>query len=461
MAETPSGSELPEALVKDRGVRKRRVSSIWIIPIVAAIIGAGLAYRAYQERGIEIQITFETGDGIDAGKTTVRFRDVEIGLVKTVRVSEDLEGVVVTADLGLAARTHLGEDSRFWVVRPRITGGSISGLETLVSGAYIAMLGSPTKGKPPHHFKGLSEPPLDPQGGGLALVLSSDALRGLDEGSPLYLRDVAIGAVERYELDPEGKGVLIHVTIDGKHAHLVRENSRFWNASGIDVTASLSGGFEFDVESLRSLVAGGIDLETPEKPGAAASSGARFVLHRHQHTRTTGPPSGPRFVLEAPRLGSIEVGDSVYYRGEAVGQVVSHGLHDDARSVGIVVAIASRYAPLVRANSVFWDASGISANFGLSGLHIHAESLKSLMEGGIAFATPDRAAARAAEGSVFELAAEEPKHAAKWDPSLAIPTSPGEPAKPEPEVKVHHKEEAKSDPKSHHWFHNLFHHDDG
>jgi paraquat-inducible protein B len=436
---------------------------VWIIPVVAAVIGAGLAYRAYQERGIEVTITVRTAEGVTPGKTTVRLRDVEIGLVKDVRVSDDLSDVIVTADLARDATLHLGEDAQFWVVRPRITGAGVSGLSTLISGAYIAMLPASAQGRPPHAFKGLEEPPRDPGGGDLGIVLSSDALHGLNEGSQIYFRDIAVGAVDRYELDEDGDRVQIYASIEADYVHLVHENTRFWNASGIDVSASLSGGFELDIESLRSLLVGGITFDTPGKPGDTAKDGAQYELHRHHHasSKGSGIPRGPHFVLEAPRRGSIEVGDSLYYRDEEVGKVVSHGLHDDARSVGIVVAIASRYAPLVRANTVFWNASGISADLGLSGLHIHSESLKTLMEGGIAFATPDKSGARAAAGSVFELASEEPKNWVKWDPRLPVGSRSGGAAKAEPEEKVHHKEDAKDDPKSHHWFGHLFHGDGG
>jgi len=168
-------------------------------------------------------------------------------------------------------------------------------------------------------------------------------------------------------------------------------------------------------------------------------------------------------VLEAPRRGSIETGDSVFYRDEKVGEVVSHGLHADARSVGILVAIESRYASLVRSNTVFWNASGVSADLGLSGLHIHTESFKSLLEGGVAFATPDKPGARAAASSVFALYDAEPKNSAKWAPSIAVGShkeAKGS-APAEPEEKVHHKQEASGDSKSQHWFHHLFHGGDG
>jgi paraquat-inducible protein B len=319
---------------------------------------------------------------------------------------------------------------------------------------------TPSKGRPHTKFVGLEEPPIDLEGGGLEVVLTSDQLHGLDEGSGIFYRGINVGAIDAYELDKDGGGVLVHATVEKKYAELVHENSRFYNASGIDITASLSQGFEFDMESLRTLLAGGVELDTPGKPGPAAKNGARFELRRHPHAAGKGghaPPSGPRFVLEAPTRGSVKTGDAVLYREEQVGQVVSHALHDDGRSVGILVAIESRYAPLVRANTIFWNASGISADLGLTGLHIHTESLESLLEGGIAFATPSKPGTRAAAGSVFKLHDKAPKDWVKWAPRVALGSRGGGKAPAEPEEKIHHDEEAKADPESHHWFHHLFH----
>ena len=454
--------DLPDAVVRDHAHRRRRLSTVWIIPIVAALVGLSLAYRAWQERGVEVTVSFETGSGITPGKTTVRFRDVEVGTVTDIAIGGDLSEVVTTLSLHAAARPYLREDTRFWVVRPRISGSGVTGLGTLLSGAYIAMEGPPDSTKPlATQFKGLEEPPIDASGAGLRLVLTSDRLHGLQEGSGIFFRDLLVGAVERYELDKDGTGVSIYVTIDEKHKELVRENTRFWNASGFDITASLQQGLEIDMESIRTLLAGGVTFDTPGQPGKAAENGARFELRKHAHGGGQGgpaPPRGPRFVLQAPTRGSVKPGDPVLYREETVGRVVSHALNDDARSVGILVAIENRYASLVRAKTVFWNASGISADLGFTGVHIHTESLESLIEGGVAFATPEDAGARAASGSVFELKDEAPKNWKKWKPKVSLAShGTAKSAEAEPAEKVHHDDEAQKDPNSHHWFHKLFH----
>ena len=173
-AQTPGSGggspNLPDALVRDHAQRRRRISTVWIIPIVAALIGLSLAYRAWQERGVEVSITFETGSGITPGKTSVRYRDVEIGTVSDIDIGDDLSDVVVTLSLHAAARPYLRSDTRFWVVRPRISGAGVSGLGTLLSGSYIAMQVVPDSQQAlTTQFTGLEEPPVDSSGEWTAL----------------------------------------------------------------------------------------------------------------------------------------------------------------------------------------------------------------------------------------------------------------------------------------------------
>ena len=455
--------DLPQAVVRDSGQPGRRISIIWIIPVVAALVGAGLAWRSWENRGIDIVIEFDTADSIVPGRTTVRFRDVEIGLVTTVNVSVDLQKVDIGVRMHETMRPYLVEGKKFWVVKPRVTAGGISGLGTLISGAYIAMDPGRKTGKLLRHFTGLEQPPSDPAGTGLAITLESDRLHGLAGGSAIYHRGVQVGAIDRYELDENGKRVTFHASIPKAFASLVRKHSEFRLHSGFDITASLAEGFDLDVESLRALMAGGVTLANPVNAGDPANTGASFTLLPEVHRPAPGheTPAGPRFVVEAPRLGSIAAGNPVIYRGEKVGVVVTHGLRDDGLSVGITIAIARRYAPLVRTRSVFWNASGISADLGLSGLHIHTSSLQALLAGGIAFANPDEPGAPAAAGSVFELRDTAPKHHADWNPRIWI----GAPDKdPEPDSvapskpqKVHHEGKPPGQETSHHWFSKLFH----
>ncbi|MFP8881692.1 MAG: MlaD family protein [Myxococcota bacterium] len=460
--ESNQRDDLPQAVVRDSRQPGRRVSIVWIIPVVAVLVGAGLAWRSWENRGIDIVVTFETANGIVPGQTTARFRGVEIGMVTHVSVRSDLQEVDIVVRMQEAMRPYLVAGKKFWVVRPRVTAAGISGLGTLISGAYIAMDSSQKTGPLVRKFKGLEQPPSDPDGTGLAIGLTSDRLHGLSGGSGLYHRGVQVGAIDRYELTKQGSQVTFYASVPKTFASLVREKSEFHITSGFELTASLAEGFELDVESLRELLAGGLTLENPADAGPPAKTGAKFQLLPELHRPAPGRavPVGPRFVVEAAQLGSIESGDPVTYRGEKVGTVVNHTLHDDGRSVGIMIGVARRYAPLLRTNSVFWNSSGISADLGLSGLHLHAESLQTLLAGGIAFANPTKPGTPAAAGSVFTLHDKPPKHHEDWKPRIWIgpPSKDPEPSTDPPESqKVHHKGEAAGDENSHHWFNKLFH----
>ena len=455
--------ELPQAVVRNTGQAGRRISTIWIIPVVAALVGARPARRSWENRGIDIVIEFDTADSIVPGRTTVRFRDVEIGLVTTVRVSDDLQKVDIGVRMHESMRPYLIEGKKFWVVKPRVSAGGISGLGTLISGAYIAMDPGRKTGKLVRRFTGLEQPPSDPAGTGLAITLESDRLHGLMGGSAIYHRGVQVGAIDRYQLAEDGKRVTFYASIPKAFAPLIRKRSQFRLHSGFDLTASLSEGFDLNVESLRALMAGGVTVDNPLDAGDPAKTGASFKLLPVVHQPAPGheTPVGPRFVVEAPQLGSIAVGNPVTYRGEKVGVVVTHGLRDDGLSVGMTIAIARRYAPLVRTRSVFWNASGISADLGLTGLHIHTSSVQALLAGGIAFANPDEPGPPAAAGSVFKLHGSAPKHHTDWNPRIWLGEAgkdpePGSTATPKPE-KVHHEGKPPGQEHSHHWFSGLFH----
>lgn len=462
-SESGGGGDLPEAIVRNPRRSRRRISVVWVIPIVALVIGVGLAWRSWENRGINITIEFSSAESIIPGQTAVRFRNVDLGVVSGMSVSKDRDGVQVDVRMQVSARAYLTEGTKFWVVKPRITASGVTGLGTLLSGAYIAMYPGPKTAGRARHFVGLEQPPSDPAGTGLALILTSDRLHGLTEGAGIYRRGVQVGAVDRFELDKSGDGVTIYASIPKVFAPLVHENSEFRIVGGFDLTASLSQGVEFDMESLRAFLAGGLMLETPRAAGPQAETGATFrVMPRlHRSASAKAAPAGPRFVLETPQLNAIAVGNPVLYRGDKVGSVVSYGLRDDGRSVGIKVAIASRYARLVRTNSVFWNVSGVTANFGLSGFHVHADSLQSLIEGGIAFATPNEEGAPAAGGSVFSLRGDPPKHHEKWKPRIWIGRKGQDPSPNAAELaepqKVHHLGKDAGDKNSHHWYNRLLH----
>lgn len=223
-AGTSGTREPPEVEVSKR----RGVSLVWLIPIVAAGIGGYLAYHAITSQGPTITLYFETADGLEAGKTKLEFRSVEVGIVDSVSLRTEEPRVRVQCQLEKAVGEHLREGMEFWVVRPRIGLGQISGLGTLLSGAYIAMSEAPPGTPPAREFTGLEVPPLRPPGApGLKIVLHAETLASLGPGSPVYYREIQVGDVEGHKLADDGKTIEFQVYIEPEHAQLVRQKSRF------------------------------------------------------------------------------------------------------------------------------------------------------------------------------------------------------------------------------------------
>ena len=393
-------SDAPEVVVE----KGRGLSPIWLIPIVALIVAGVLAYQAIQERGPKVMILFESAEGLEAGKSKVKYRDVEIGTVDLIQL-HDPKHVEVHISLHKRATPYLTESAKFWVVRPRVGSGGVSGLGTLISGAYLTVqIGKPEDPRT-RQFTGLEEPPLSAEDApGVRFLLHTDHLGGLDTGSPVFFRDIHVGDVARWELSKDGKTVDVQVMISSAHAHLVRSNSRFWNAGGVEMSLG-SGGLDIKTESLQSILAGGVAFSSPDG-GDPAKAGDAFWLHssRADVAKTSKAHGGLRLVLETGSLGGVADGNAVYYREVPVGAVISHELAKGGGKVRITVNIEPRYESLVRSNSVFWNASGISADLGLHGLHVHAESLKALLSGGVAFATPPKPGHTVKAGSVFAAA---------------------------------------------------------
>jgi paraquat-inducible protein B len=397
MSET-RGENAAEAVVQ----RRRGISAVWAIPIVAVVVALSLAYEAITSRGPEIAIRFESGEGLEPGKSKVKFREVEIGSVDSIELGAD--HVMVHCSLVKSAEPHLKKGANFWVVRPRVGAGGITGLGTIVSGSYIALELGPEDAARERRFVGLEEPPVTPAGApGLRITLHTDNLGSLGPGDPIYYRHIRAGTIERSQLSEDAKRIDLDAFIDPAYAHLVQNNSRFWNAGGLELHVG-GGGLDVKTESLVGMLAGGVSFDAPAG-GKPAEAGASYWLHGSYADieATAMRYGGLGVILEAPALGGIKDGDYVYYREVPVGSVVSHELASDRATVRVRLNILNRYASLVRSNTVFWNASGISADLGLTGLHIHAESLQALLSGGIAFATPDRMGERVKDGSVFKL----------------------------------------------------------
>jgi paraquat-inducible protein B len=268
--------QAPEAQVQTR----RSFSIIWVVPIIALLIGGWLTFKAMSEKGPEITITFETADGLAADKTMVKFKDVEIGKVTKIDLSDDISGVIVTVEMSKESNPYLTDKTRFWVVRAKVAAGEISGLGTLLSGAYIGCDPS-TEGKKQEHFVGLEKAPiLTSELPGSHFVLKSKELGSLDLGSPIYYRGIKVGQVVAYNFDENAEAVLFKVFISDPFHKKVTDNTRFWNASGVDFTMDATG-IKMDTQSLVSIMLGGVafDLREHAQPGDQAEENQNFLLY--------------------------------------------------------------------------------------------------------------------------------------------------------------------------------------
>jgi len=240
--------EAPEVVVE----RGRGISPIWLIPIVALIVAGYLAYEAIQERGPQVVILFESAEGLEAGKSKVKYREVEIGTVDLVRL-HDPKHVEVHCSLDKAATPYLTESAKFWVVRPRVGSGGVSGLGTIISGAYLTLAAGKTDDPSKRLFTGLETPPLPAEDvPGLRLLLHTDRLGGLDTGDPIFFRDIHVGEISGWKLAEDGRTVEVRLVIGQSHAHLVRSNSRFWDAGGVEL--SLGSGVIWSMPNARLFV---------------------------------------------------------------------------------------------------------------------------------------------------------------------------------------------------------------
>jgi paraquat-inducible protein B len=261
--------------------RSGRISMIWIIPIIAIAVAGWLAWRTISQNGPVITITFQAAEGLEAGKSHVRHKDVDMGLVQSIVLSPDLSHVIVTVQMSREAEPVLTDKATFWVVRPRLFAGSVSGLSTLVSGSYIELLPSTEPGERRREFTGREEPPvLEPNTPGTSFLLEADRLGSISLGAPIFYRDLTVGTVQGWDLKDMARHVTIHAFIRAPYDKYVTDRSRFWDASGVSLKLGADG-IQLQLESLRAVLLGGVAFETPDEarndPPSAAGRG--FTLY--------------------------------------------------------------------------------------------------------------------------------------------------------------------------------------
>jgi paraquat-inducible protein B len=337
-------NDIPEAVVKKRS----GISIVWIIPIVAAIIGAWVAYKSFSETGPTITITFESAEGLEAGKTKVKYKDVEVGLVESIDLESDLKHVLVTVQMNAGSKSYLTEQTRFWVVKARISGGTVSGLGTLLGGAYIAV--DPVSGgKFVNKFVGLEQAPVvTTDQPGQHFTLKADTRGSLDVGAPIYFRQIKVGEVVSYQLAEDNKSIDFKIFINAPHHLKVTENTRFWNASGVDVSLSASG-FKVDMESTVSLLTGGLAFGLPpdSPPGDVVPENTVFTLHDNRAAAYEKEiTQRKKFLLYFDgTVRGLTADAPVEFRGITLGRVVSVDLEFDRETEEFVIPVIIELEP--------------------------------------------------------------------------------------------------------------------
>lgn len=332
---TPPADAIPEAVARKPGPRSLQL--VWIIPIVAAIIGGWIAVKTILDRGPTITIQFASAEGLEAGKTRIRHKSVDVGTVKRIELSSDRKAAIVTAEIDRkAADGFLVEDTRFWVVRPRIAGGQVSGLSTLLAGSYIGS--DPGKSaEERRQFIGLENPPtITSDTAGREFMVTAEDLGSLDVGSPVYYRGIVAGRVSSVEVSKDGKLVLVGVFIHSPYDQLVTNGTRFWNASGVDLTLDANG-VRLQSQSLLTLVLGGISFETPpdEEALAPADAKVQFTLwsNRDQAFKPRETIVLTYVMKFTQSVRGLTVGAPVDFRGINVGEVKRIDLDFDPATV--------------------------------------------------------------------------------------------------------------------------------
>ena len=337
---------IPQAHVQ----RRPRFSFVWLLPIVAAVIGAYLAFTTLSQRGPEIVITFNSADGLTAGQTKVRHKAVDLGTVTSIRLADDMSHVIVHVRMNSEADAYLTDKARFWVVRPRLSASNISGLETLISGGYIEMdPGDKGAAKDKREFTGLEDPPgVRSDEPGTTFVLKTSRIGSLGSGSPVFYRDISVGEVLGYHL-PEGNGAItVNVFVRAPYDKWVRTGTRFWNASGLSVAFG-GAGLHVELESVQAVLSGGVAFNTPEdnRDTPSAKQDASFDLY---DSETAADAAGYKQRIQTvmyfqTSTSGLANGSPVQIYGQQVGTVSEVRLELDPANATARVRVAAEIQP--------------------------------------------------------------------------------------------------------------------
>jgi paraquat-inducible protein B len=340
------GPSVPQS----RAVPKRqtRLSLVWIIPILAALVGVWIAVTRVLNEGPKITIVFRSAEGLDAGKTKIRYNGVDVGTVETIRLSDDHEHVITKVQMAPKTEGFLVADTRFWVVRARISGATVTGLGTLISGDYIGMeIGSSKQDK--RDFVALETPPvITYEVPGRFFLLKTTNLGSLDTGTPIYFRRLQVGEVTSYALDDDGRFLTVKVFVRAPYDQYVSPDTHFWQASGIDVSLSASG-LSVQTQSLLSILIGGIAFETPPSVlvQPAAEANTVFTLYSNRTEAFRAPARNPQTyqLIFKESVRGLLPGAPVEFRGIPIGEVVDIRAQIDLKTFNYSVPVTIHLDP--------------------------------------------------------------------------------------------------------------------
>jgi len=337
--------EIEEAIWRKK---RKAISTVWIVPIVALIVGAWLIIQSINEKGPVIQITFKSAEGVQAGKTMIKYKDIEVGTVTNVEFSKDLSNVIITAEMKKNMAPYLSEASKFWIMKARIGLNQVEGLDTLLSGVYIVM--DPEKGtQSVREFKGLDTVPvISTDEKGTSYLLKAQDIGSIGIGSPIYYKKLPAGSVSAYHLSDDGRDVDIEIFIKAPFNQLITNHTRFWNASGISASLSADG-VDIHTESLTSIIAGGLAFDNFHQQGTK-----RKVKAKHQFTlyKTIKEAKKQHYRRELffwvyfeSSIRGLSVGAPVEFRGVKIGEVIDFSLIGDASNAHFKIPILIKIEP--------------------------------------------------------------------------------------------------------------------
>ncbi|MFY3768344.1 Intermembrane transport protein YebT [Providencia manganoxydans] len=373
-----SAEQEQEAILRQRA----RISPFWLLPLVAVFIAGWLLFQHWLEQGTEVTIEFSSAPGVVAGRTPIRYQGVEVGLVQSVTISQDMKKIIVKASINKDMQPALTSGTKFWLVTPKATLAGVSGLDALVGGNYIGM--QPSTGEEQHDFIAQDSPPqLQTEAGELLVYLNAKDLGSLHENSPIYYRKVPVGYISDYSILPDDKGVSIAAVVEKRYANLVRENSQFWNVSGFQGGFDLNSGVNVKMESLSAVINGAVAFDSPPN-SPPAQEGQQFDLKANKHDVEDYEQQNRenlKVSLWSPETYGVNAGQPVMYRGIKIGEVLQRHLLDD--KVTFDVAILDEYRHLIREDSKFVANSRVDVQLGLTGIQFQGATPQEWLDGGI------------------------------------------------------------------------------